>query len=111
MATSKATEPDRGVVVPAQKYSFNPNCTCLGEFACEVTLPNADDPTVRLGKPNCGRLRALKASARNSSMEPSRMGSANCLNSESAVVAVPGARTHAISREAFPTVKGGGVTR
>src|SRR5258708_34128416 len=79
-----------------QKYSFNPNCTCLGEFACDVTLPNAEEPTVTFGPPNCGWLSALKASARNSSLLPSCTGSANCLNSERAEVDVPGTRAVAI---------------
>jgi hypothetical protein len=43
-------------LLPAQKYSFNPNCTCRGEFDCEVTLPNAEDPTVTFGPLNCGWL-------------------------------------------------------
>ena len=49
--------------------------------------------------------------ARNSRNYPPECSSLNCLNIDSAVVAVPGARAVGIVRGALPTVNGAGVTR
>jgi len=50
--------------VETHHKSFTPSCSCLGVFACDVTLPKELDVTLVFGEPNCTRLSALNASMR-----------------------------------------------
>ena len=57
-----------------QKCIFNASWITRGRFSCRVTCPNEPLPNVIFGAPNCGRLNALKNSARNSARTDSLMG-------------------------------------
>src|SRR6266567_6716438 len=102
--------PLRFAIGQPQKYNFRAIWTSRGVLTWLCTFPKPPALKVVSTLPNCGWLRALKASTRNSSREPSRiLFKGISLNKERAALLVPGRRTLGIMRGALPMVQSAGT--
>src|SRR6266566_976829 len=87
-----------------QNNSLSANWMFLGIFCWLLTTPNAVELILVLGMPNCTRLKALKASARNCNLNLSPI----CvfLNTEMSKLSIPAQRRLGMMRGALPKVNG-----